>query len=89
MPNWVRNIIDTLALKEDKANKGASGGYAPLNGTGKIPPDNLGTGPEDDKALFGDQKFKLPPVFVGLAKITVGTTPPDSPSIGDLWVDCS
>ena len=27
--------------------------------------------------------------FVGLAKITVGTTPPGSPSIGDLFVDTS
>jgi len=25
--------------------------------------------------------------FSGLSKITVGPTPPSSPSIGDLWVD--
>lgn len=29
------------------------------------------------------------PVFSGLTKITVGSTQPTSPSVGDLWVDTS
>ncbi len=43
------NVPDAadLALKEDKANKGVANGYAPLDGSGKVPLANLpsaGTG---------------------------------------------
>lgn len=42
-----------------------------------------------DWSLKEISKVKLPDTFVGLAKITVGTTPDPSPSVGDLWVDIS
>lgn len=37
VPNWIRNLMDTLGIKEDKANKGVPDGYAPLDAEEKIP----------------------------------------------------
>ena len=37
-------------------------------------------------ALF-DARFLASASFSGLAKITVGTTTPVGPSVGDLWID--
>lgn len=34
-------VFDALALKEDLTNKGANNGYAPLDGSGKVPTANL------------------------------------------------
>lgn len=35
------NTAIDLTLKEDKANKGIANGYAPLDGTSKVPSANL------------------------------------------------
>ncbi len=37
-------VTSALALKEDVANKGQPNGYAPLDGTGKVPLANLPEG---------------------------------------------
>jgi len=54
---------------------------------------------EADKGIFGgvaplNSEGKVPNenlsvAFDGLTKITVGISQPDSPSVGDLWVDTS
>lgn len=36
-----QNATDVLALKEDKANKNAANGYAPLDANAKVPVANL------------------------------------------------
>lgn len=38
------SVTSALALKEDVANKGQPNGYAPLDGTGKVPLANLPEG---------------------------------------------
>lgn len=38
------SVTSALASKEDKANKGQPNGYAPLDGTGKVPLANLPAG---------------------------------------------
>lgn len=40
----------------------------------------------DGKTTLAEVKADI---FSGLAKITVGTTEPGSPSTGDLWIDCN
>ena len=37
-------VTTALALKEDKSNKGVANGYAPLDGSGKVPVANLPSG---------------------------------------------
>lgn len=58
----VNDIHDDLtqleSTAEKKANKGAPNGYAPLNSSALVPPENLGTGtPSSNTYLRGDSQW--------------------------------
>lgn len=53
--------------------------------THKVPADQIGTHSHDPSDVTGTALIAT--AFVGLAKITVGTSQPGSPGVGDLWVD--
>ena len=52
---------------------------APTSQTITVPESSTG------KVLRDDMTWAT--IFDGLSKITVGLTAPESPSVGDLWVD--
>ena len=71
--------------------KGSIDGYPALNGDSKMPLDQLPghTHAEGDVVgLTSDLSGKLPASSLsGVNTITVGTTQPSNPSVGDLWID--
>lgn len=57
----VTGLVTDLAAKEATANKGAVGGYAPLDASQKVPATNLGgSGADNTKYLRGDQTWVTP-----------------------------
>src|SRR4030042_6340309 len=56
---------------EDKANKGAVSGYAPLDANQKVPTVNLGgDGADNTKYLRGDQTWQVPTASTAWGSIT-------------------
>jgi hypothetical protein len=88
----IASLTSDLAATEKTANKGAASGYAPLDGTSKVPTANLGgSGADATKFLCGDQTWVVPPAApvtsvagrtgaVTLAKADVGLGSVDNTS---------
>ena len=76
---------------EQTANKGAAGGYAPLDVNSKVPTVNLGgAGADNTKFLRGDQTWQVPPTGGGVAWRLAATWSLDvtKSNIGTSFVNC-
>jgi hypothetical protein len=68
---------------------GSPGGGSTPTGTGWV---HVTSGVQDDAATTptaAETGALATSAFSGLAKITVGTGTPQTPGVGDLWIDCN
>jgi Pectate lyase superfamily protein len=90
----VVNLTSDLAATEKISNRGAASGYAPLDGTSKVPTANLGgTGASGSTFLRGDQTWTAPPsapvssVFGRTGAITAQTGDYTAPQVTGALVN--
>jgi len=73
------------SLQGEKGDKGDPGDDGLPGAPGTNGTDASVT--EENVRAVVDDVYLAKSQFEGLTKITVGTTPPSSPNVGDLWVD--
>jgi hypothetical protein len=73
-------LSTVVTFKGDKGDKGNKGdkGDTPVKGVDYNDGEQGEPGPTGTSGAIA---------FIGLNKITVGTTEPETPDIGDLWID--
>jgi hypothetical protein len=67
---------DPHAGYQKESEKGQANGYASLDGSSTVP-----------VAQIPALSYLATSAFSGLAKISVGTSPPANPGVGDLWIE--